>query len=48
MAPRDPAEEILAAPPLATHTQFMHLNFLAIQRADLDKIRILNEYADEV
>lgn len=46
MAPRDPAEEMLVAQLLATHTRAMHLSDLAAAQTQVDTIRTLNEYAD--
>lgn len=46
MVPRDAAEEMLIAQMLFAHSRAMRLTELANKESDLEKIRILNEYAD--
>lgn len=46
MVPRDAAEEMLIAQMLFAHSRAMRLTELANKESDIEKIRILNEYAD--
>jgi hypothetical protein len=46
MAPRDAAEEMLIAQMLLAHSRTMRLTTLANRGSDIEKIRVLNEYAD--